>query len=142
MRRFLHNRMLHGFGIAVGFSVDSEVSGSTATVVIGPGLALDQHGREIGLDAPVALPLGEPGCPWYVIGECAEREVDGVASAAGTFASRIEEGASFRLSHEADTDGGVVLARLVHDSIEWKVDGAFVPARCNRSSATSSRERP
>ena len=137
-RRYLHNRLLHGSGVASGLSVTTAVSGSSTVIVVEPGLALDRHGREIDLDAPVTLPLGEPGCHWYVIGEYAEREADPVSSTAGMVASRIEEGASIRLSHEAVTDDGVVLARLVHDSTGWKVDGAFAPERCNRSTRITS----
>ena len=131
-RRYLHNRVLHGFGVAGGLSVTVAVDGSSSTAVVGPGLALDRYGREVELDAPVALPIGNPSGPQYVIVEYLEREVDPVPSlvGAGTFASRIEEGASIRLSHEAITDDGVALARLVPDSTGWKVDSGFEPTRC------------
>jgi hypothetical protein len=52
------------------------------------------------------------------------------ADGTGTVASRIEEGASIRLSHEALADDGVALARLVLDPTGWKVDNAFEPSRC------------
>ena len=131
-RRYLHNRVLHGFGVASGLAVTVAVDGSSPSVMVGPGLALDRHGREVALETPVALPIGNPGCPQFVIVEFIEREVDPVPSSVGggTVASRIEEGALIRLSHEAVTGDGVALARLVPDSTGWKVDGAFKPATC------------
>jgi hypothetical protein len=137
-RRRLHNRVLHGFGVAGGLSVTIAGGASPPLVVIGAGLALDRYGREVELDAPVALAIGSADCPQYVIVEYLEREVDAVPSSvdgAGTVASRIAEGASIRLSRVAVTDGGVVIARLLPDSTGWKVDDAFQPATCNRPPA-------
>jgi len=134
-RRYLHNRVLHGFGIASGLSVTVAVNGSSASVVIDPGLALDRRGREVELGAALTLPLGISACPRYVIIEYLERETDPVPSlveGAGVVASRIEEGACIRLSDEAVTDDGVVLARLLPETTGWKDDGDFEPARCNR----------
>jgi len=132
-RRHLHNRALHGWGVATGMSVTVSDDTSSQSLVVEPGLALDPHGREIELAAPVAVVLGIPGCSQYVIVEYAERETDPVPSPTeGTLmaASRIEEGAAIRLSHEAPTDDGVALARLVSDSTRWKVDSAFEPPKC------------
>src|SRR5512143_3195584 len=132
-RRYLHNRALHGFGVASGLTVTVAGDGPSPSVVVGPGLALDRHGREVELDDPAVLPIGNPGCPQYVIVEYIERETDPVPSLAnggGTAASRIEAGASIRLSPEAVTDDGIALARLLSDSTGWKVDGAFEPPRC------------
>jgi len=134
-RRHLHNRALHGWGVATGMSVTVSDDTSSQSVVVDPGLALDRHGREIELAAPVAVRLGIPGCSQYVIVEYAEKETDPVPSLTeGTLmaASRIEEGASIRLSHEAPTDDGVALARLVSDSTRWKLDSAFEPPKCRR----------
>lgn len=132
-RRCLHNRTLHGFGVASGLTVTVAGDGPSPSVVVGPGLALDRHGREVELDDLVVLPIGNAGCPQYVIVEYIERETDLVPSLAnggGTAASRIEEGASIRLSPEAVTGDGITLARLLSDSTGWKVDGAFEPPRC------------
>ena len=134
-RRYRHNRMLHGFGVVSGLSVTVAVDGSSSSIVVGPGLALDRYGREVEIDALVALPIGNLECPQYVIIEYIEREVDRVPSlvdGAGMVASRIEEGASIRLCDEAVTDDGLVLARLLPHSTGWRVDGAFEPARCHR----------
>ena len=106
---------------------------TSQSIVVEPGLALDPRGREIELAVPVVVQLGTTGCLQYVIVEYAERETDFVPSLAeGTsmVASRIEEGASVRLSHEAPTDDGVALARLVSDSTRWTIDSAFEPRKC------------
>jgi hypothetical protein len=131
-RRYRHNLALHGWGVVAGMAVTISGDASSASLVVEPGLALDPSGREIGFDTPVVLPIGIPECPLYVIVEYAERETDPVpvsTSGTGIVASRIEEGASIRLSHDTHTDG-VALARLVPDSTGWKVDGAFEPSRC------------
>ncbi len=131
-RRYRHNLALHGWGVVTGMAVTVSGEASSASLVVEPGLALDRSGREIELDAPVALPVGNPGCPQYVIVEYAGRETDPVpmsTNGSGTVASRIEEGASIRLSHDTITDG-VALARLVPDSTGWKVDDAFEPSKC------------
>jgi hypothetical protein len=131
-RRHSHNLALHGSGVVTGLSVTVSGDTSSPSLVVEPGLALDPHGREIELAAPVAVQLGNPGCPHYVIIEYAERETDPVPSLMeGTLmASRIEEGASIRLSHEAPTTDGIALARLVSDSTGWKVDSAFNARKC------------
>lgn len=132
-QRQRHNLALHGWGVVTGMSVTVSVDGASPSVVVEPGLALDRHGREIELDASVAMQIGNPGCSQYVIVEYAERGTDPVPSptdGTGTVASRVEEGASIRLSHEALADDGVVLARLMSDSTGWKVDSAFEPSKC------------
>ncbi len=130
-RRHLHNQALHGSGVVTGLSVTVSIDASVPSVVVAPGLALDRQGREIELAAPVAVAVGNPGGPQYVIVEYAERETDpSLTGDTGMVASRIEEGASIRLSPEAVTGDGVTLARLVADSAGWKVDSAFGPSRC------------
>ena len=130
-RRHRHNLALHGWGVVSGMAVTVADDGSSASLVVGPGLAVDRYGRDVELDTRVLLPIGNPGCPQYVIVEYAERETDPVpapTNGTGTVASRIEEGASIRLSHDALTDG-VALARFVPDSTGWKIDRAFEPSK-------------
>jgi len=134
-RRWLHNRLLHGFGIADGLSVTIANDASSTSVVVGPGLALDRLGREVQLVDRIALPIVDRCGPCFVIVEYVERETDLAPAgldADAMVASRIEEGALIRLSDQGVTDHGVALARLVPDSTGWKVDAAFEPARCNR----------
>lgn len=132
-RRQRHNLALHGSGVVTGLSVTVSGDTSPPSLVVGPGLALDPHGREIELAVPVAVQMGNPGCAQYVIAEYAERETDPVPLLAteGTLmsASRIEEGALIRLSPEVPADEGIALARLVADSTGWKVDRTFEPPR-------------
>jgi hypothetical protein len=68
-RRWLHNRLLHGFGITFGFEV-SRGAGDT-TVVVGPGHAIDAEGRDLVLDhgleiqvPPVAAGVFTLVCRW------------------------------------------------------------------------------
>jgi hypothetical protein len=66
--RYLHNRLLHGWGIVTGYDVDDDGGG----VLVGPGVALDAQGRELVLPEPVRIDLpSEAGCDeqtvWYVI---------------------------------------------------------------------------
>jgi hypothetical protein len=49
--RWLHNRTLHGWGIASGYEVQGERDSRTVTVM--PGLALDCAGRELVLSDPI-----------------------------------------------------------------------------------------
>ncbi len=56
--RYLHNR-LHGYGIVSGL----DVSVSRGRVTVGPGLAIDQLGREIVAPGALALRLQPPTTP-------------------------------------------------------------------------------
>src|SRR5688572_33219022 len=49
--RYLHNRLLHGWGVVEGFAVDADDGG----VPVGPGVAIDSLGRELVLPAPAHL---------------------------------------------------------------------------------------
>ena len=131
-RRYFHNLALHGSGVVTGLSVSVSESTSSPSIVVEPGLALDPHGREIELCAPVTVQLGNPGPSYYVVIEYAERETDPVAvPQEGTLmASRIDEGATVRLSHEAPMGDAIALARLESDSTVWKIDSEFKPYRC------------
>lgn len=133
-RRYRHNRVLHGFGVVSGLSVATTMEQTTPSIVVSPGFALDRHGREIELADAVVLPIAASCCVQHVIVAYAERDADPVPSldgGGGTNASRVEEGASVRLSDDAMADDGVVLARIVQDATGWNVDGAFEPARCH-----------
>src|SRR4029453_15934396 len=49
--RYLHNRLLHGWGVAEGFAVTADDGG----VLVGPGVAIDPLGRELVLPGPAHL---------------------------------------------------------------------------------------
>lgn len=53
--RWLHNRALHSWGIAIGFGVAGRKGGREVTVA--PGYALDCQGRDLVLSRPVVLPV-------------------------------------------------------------------------------------
>jgi hypothetical protein len=64
--RRLHNRALHGWGIALGFPVTGERGATSVTV--GPGLALDSSGRELVLGRSVERPVPPvaQASTWYL----------------------------------------------------------------------------
>jgi hypothetical protein len=53
--RWLHNRSLHGWGIAAGLALTGKRG--ARTVAVGAGYALDGAGRELVLDRPRTLPV-------------------------------------------------------------------------------------
>ncbi|MDB4881872.1 MAG: hypothetical protein JWL95_638 [Gemmatimonadetes bacterium] len=53
--RWLHNRALHNWGIAVGFGVSGVKGGREVTV--SPGYALDCNGHDLLLSRPITLPV-------------------------------------------------------------------------------------
>jgi hypothetical protein len=97
-RRHLLNRAVHGWGVVYGYPVKGEAAGGR--IVIGPGLALDELGRELLWDENRALGLAdvigldESGAPfprgckdattpwhkccWLLSVHYAERDVDQV----------------------------------------------------------------
>jgi hypothetical protein len=64
---WLHNAWLHGEGVVWGLGV--EVRADRNEIVVLPGLAIDEHGREMWVDQPMCIDLGA----WF-----AERRPDGL----------------------------------------------------------------
>ena len=81
--RHLHNKVLHGPGVAAGFEVSISNGSSSLSVVIAPGMAIDEEGREIILHAPIKLPITDKQSPQYVTVEHTEKETDWVISPHG-----------------------------------------------------------
>lgn len=131
-KRFLHNRVLHGAGVATGLSVSVDSDPSAPAVVVEPGVALDPQGRELELRAPVRVEVGSATGPTFLVIEHTERETDPVLlpGAASPMATRIEDGVSLRLSDQEAVDAGVTLARLLPDTGGWMTDSGFAPQRC------------
>jgi hypothetical protein len=50
-----HQRALHGFGVVYGFAVSADPA--AAELRVGPGYAIDAHGRDLALDAAQCLGL-------------------------------------------------------------------------------------
>ena len=53
--RWLHNRSLHGWGIAFGFAIAG--TRGVQSVKVDIGYAIDRIGRDLILDAPVEMPI-------------------------------------------------------------------------------------
>jgi hypothetical protein len=126
MRR-LHNRMLHGFGVVDGLGV-SVADGTDAAVVVSPGFALDRRGREIIVEGPVRISLGDCTGDVYVVTiQYSEAATTPVPTLNGDVEfSRITEGFEIGMATEdpdesADTPR-LSLARLVRQDGVWRVD--------------------
>src|SRR6266511_668091 len=64
--RYLHNRMLHGWGVVCGLEVveHDQVDCRTKYVKVGAGLAIDCCGREIVVERPACCADEQPEIPW------------------------------------------------------------------------------
>src|SRR3977135_271651 len=65
--RYLHNRMLHGWGVVCGFEVQEHKQPDCRTkfVQVGPGMAMDCCGHEIVVDCAVCCGDEQPEIPWH-----------------------------------------------------------------------------
>ncbi|MGA8046507.1 MAG: hypothetical protein WCA30_09595 [Dermatophilaceae bacterium] len=112
--RYLHNRLLHGYGTVSG--LDVTVDGRN--VLVSPGLAIDALGREIIVTEQMSLSLDPPDRDLPRIGDVAIawREVpdDPAPSPDGTvtFSRWIEEPELSLVLPDSDTSEKVILARL------------------------------
>jgi hypothetical protein len=124
-KRRLHNRMLHGFGVADGLAV--AMDGSGTAVLISPGLALDPRGNEILVESPVRIDLGvSTSDVCFVVIEFTETASDPVPGPNGAEFSRVKEGYAVSVALE---DPPVGLARLIRVEGRWIVDETY----CRRS---------
>ena len=115
MRR-QHNRMLHGWGVIQGLEVKRK---SDHEVAIEPGVAIDNLGREIVLEAPavVELTLFGPGSHAYVTIAYDEgwEEVDHhVAGGVDGYTRLTELPRIGEQQHEPAKDGAVIALARVH----------------------------
>src|SRR6266550_8338729 len=64
--RFLHNRMLHGWGVVCGLEVKKHKQPGCENryVTVSPGMAIDCCGREILVDCAACCGHEEPEIPW------------------------------------------------------------------------------
>jgi hypothetical protein len=128
--RWLHNRLLHGYGVVEGLSV-SAGDGSSPAVVVSPGLAIDPFGAEIIVEAPVRVDLGTcTGDVCVITIQYTETATDPVPTTGGGVEfSRVTEGFEVRVAAE-DTAGDadtrrLSLARLTRGDGGWIVDEAY-----------------
>jgi hypothetical protein len=107
--RYLHNRVLHGPGVAEGFAVEADAGG----LVVGPGLAIDPLGRELVLTAPERLGLPPEAAVqeqtvWHLVAEWEEVSARPAADR-GPTASRWVERCALSLSSAVPDDSGPAL---------------------------------
>ena len=130
------NRVLHGAGIVAGLDVTIDPGGGSQTprVVIAPGLAFDQLGREIAVDAAWSAPLPATGNALLVQLGYSERACRAVPvpdtspDAATTQATRIVETFAATLAPTPVGDA-IVIARVHRSRGRWRVDPKFTPPR-------------
>jgi hypothetical protein len=127
------NRVLYGAGIVTGLQVTLERLGSSAQVVIAPGLAFNARGEEIEVSVPTSLPLPAQGKSLMVLLHYAEQPCRPLpALAADPQAdsqvqvrySRITETFNATLAPSAD-DTAVALARVNFSRGRWALDRKF-----------------
>jgi hypothetical protein len=132
-KRRLHNRALHGAGVASGLEVALTPGVAPTSVVVQPGFALDSAGREIELCDRVTVEITSRGSPVYVLVEYGERETHWSPSPidpSQTIATRVEEFARIRLSPDHVSGEGIALARLIQTVAGWNVDTGYRRTQC------------
>jgi hypothetical protein len=80
--RWLHNRSLHGWGVAFGYGVDGDKGDRAVTVHL--GLAIDCKGRELVLGGEVVLPVpavagtagGKPATYYLTVAYAADTAIE------------------------------------------------------------------
>jgi len=134
-RSRLHNRLLHGWGVADGL----EVRSTGGRIRVSPGVAIDQRGeyvivREECDVAVAASSTAKASC--FVVVQYAESHADAVAAVAGGTGNGVDdgvqvnsgvEGAAVTISASAPRrpDAGIVIARLIWRQTHWRVDARF-----------------
>ena len=108
--RYLHNRLLHGWGIVDGLDVDND----GAAVRVGPGVAIDARGRELVLPERVGVDLppgaaGDEQTRWYVVATWEEIPSAPVVVGDATAFSRWIERCAISISPTAPDDEGPAL---------------------------------
>lgn len=140
-KAWLHNRMLHGYGIVSGLDVTVQENENDAVqVVIAPGYALDGYGRELIVPESLSVAVGQARRDFVVYLEFAERadaaSVVPLADGAPQ-ATRISE--TVRVLFEPPTerltppparaDFAIPLARVRKPHQQWQHDRTFRPPR-------------
>jgi hypothetical protein len=126
-QRRLHNRLLHGYGVAQGLAVQVETEERTHAqcVVVAPGVALDPRGEMIEVCGPDREPLPPAGdALWvavrYVGGPCRQTHPDTPAPRRRRYA--LECVATPAIN-------ALALARLLRVDGAWRLDSTYGPRR-------------
>jgi hypothetical protein len=131
------NRVLHGAGVVTGLHVTLERTGSSAKVVIAPGLAFNPRGEEIEVSVPTALTLPPQGKALLVLLHYAEQPCRPLPPMAtdpqagpqeDVSFSRITETFSATLAPNPDATA-IALARLSFSRGRWALDRKFKVAK-------------
>jgi hypothetical protein len=140
-KRWLHNRMLHGFGVVDGLAVSID-DGPDSAVFVSPGFALDRLGREILVEGPVRVDLGTCTSDFcFVTIEFTEVLTHPVLAKNGVQEfSRVTEGYSVGIATDDPADSTnasqLCLARVIREDGLWLVDESYCPQRVpSRSSS-------
>lgn len=132
MRR-LHNRTLHGYGVASGLNVNIEAGGGEPCVTVAPGCALDRRGNEIALCESVKLRLPADQHEAFISLRYWEHACDHAPAADGTTPTFIEDACIVAIAAHVPSTA-IALARAVHEASGWSIDARFVMPRA-RSTA-------
>lgn len=145
-KQWLHNRMLHGYGVVVGLEVGVQENADGSTqVIVSPGYALDGWGREIIVpeQQSVYLPGDRHDLTIYV--KYVERSDDDKTTAAAFPSGQVNQNAAWiiqeaqvifepspterALAPMTRTDYAIAIARLRRPHHNWQRDRDFRPAR-------------
>lgn len=140
-KMWLHNRMLHGYGIVAGLDVTAqEQANGDEQVVIAPGYALDGYGRELIVREPLEVAVGHDRRDFIVLLKYLEQDdpssaipVPGAEPQAAQTRETVQvlfESPAERLTAPpARPDFAVPLARLRKPHHQWQHDRNFRPPR-------------
>jgi hypothetical protein len=137
-KAWLHNRMLHGYGIVSGLEVMiQENDNGDAHVVISPGYALDGYGRELIVTDTLTLVLSQDRHDFLVYLKYAEHDDAESKTSMSPQATRVVETVqvlfeppSDRLvSPTAREDFAIPIARMRKPHRQWQRDRDFRPPR-------------
>jgi hypothetical protein len=135
----LHNRRLHGSGVASGLTVSLTGGASRPAITVKPGVGIDPAGNELELDAERSVAIGVKARAFLVVLRYVERPVDPIPSFGtggdtdATGYARIEEDCELVLVSDDPPrrrdDAGLSLARYVRSGSTWQRDRAFKAGR-------------
>ncbi len=138
---WLHNRMLHGYGIVAGLEVAMQASADgVAQIEIAPGYALDGYGRELIVPDALSITVGRDRRDFVVFLKYAEQAdlssalpmPDGESQVTQFIetAQVLFEAPTERLTPPpARADFAIPLARLRKPHQQWQHDRDFRPPR-------------